>query len=151
MAQAVFRGPPDVRDYSGPRSFPTGHRRGEPHDTFGAFRGSRRKSKVRQKRAWRAVRQTLGRGYCAGKQRSVVGGPFSYAGSGELLAKGKKVVANPAYHLGVQHADKLRAVGGLKRDSANADKAVHTPINPPSRAHLPQPFKFFRFSGNRAL
>ena len=47
-------------------------------------------------------------------------GPRPGAWSSKLLANGKEVVANPAYRLGVQQADKLRAVGDLQVNTVHS-------------------------------
>ena len=65
-------------------------------------------------------------------EKGWLAGPRPYTTEGKLQIGGENVTVNPAYRFGVQQAEKLRAVGDLKRSSTDEATSVLTPINLPS-------------------
>ena len=74
-------------------------------------------------------------------------GPRRYTPTGDLRANGELVVVNPAFRFGAQQVDKLRAVGDLRRSSANEATPVKTPTNLSSRGHISQKRMLFDREG----
>ena len=54
-----------------------------------------------------------------------------WARLGNLLANHARIVVKPAYRFGSQQADRLGAVGDLRRNSASCEADSHSPIDLP--------------------